>query len=286
MFRNLNPSYVGVRAPLYEVAKLAKISGFEGMDININEVESLIKSGVSTEHVRNVFVNNDLHCGGWELPLKWREENESAFNEFLSQLPSLASLAQQLGFFRAFTWILPYSDKRPFKENFDWHVERLGLISEVLYKYGCHLGLEFVATKTFRANHKYEFIYTMEDMLKLCESVGKGNIGLLLDSWHWYVSGGTLEDLKRLTSREVIYVHINDAPIGIPRDKLIDHIRYLPGETGVIDLIGFLHSLIDMGYDGPVTPEPFIKKFEKMPANEVISLVGQKLSQIWHAAGL
>lgn len=285
MFKNLNLNNIGVRAPLYEAARLAKAADFQGMDIDINEVASLIKAK-SFEHIKNIFADAGLRFGGWELPLRWKEEDEVAFQADLVRLPSLASVGRQLGCIRVFTWVLPYSDKRPFKENFDWHLARLQPIADILKDHGCRLGLEFVGTKSFRAHHKYEFIYTMEGMLELCESIGTGNVGLLLDSWHWYTSHGTVDDLKQPTAEEVIYVHINDAPPGIPPDDQIDTIRCLPGETGVINLIDFLVSLREIGYDGPVTPEPFSKKLKKMPASKAVQTVGKALNQVWQTAEL
>lgn len=285
MFKNLNLSNIGVRTPLYEAAKLAKAADFRGMDIDINEVASLVKTK-SFGHVKNILANASLRFGGWELPLRWKEEDEAVFQADLVQLPGLASVGWQLGCVRVFTWVLPYSDKRPFKENFDWHVTRLQSIAETLKDHGCRLGLEFVGTKSFRAHHKYEFIYTMEGMLELCDSIGTGNVGLLLDSWHWYTSHGTVDDLKQLTAKEVVYVHINDAPPDIPHDEQIDTVRCLPGETGVINLVSFLVSLREIDYDGPVTPEPFSKKLKEMPVSKAVQTVGKALNRVWQAAGL
>ena len=64
--------------------------------------------------------------------------------------------------------------------------------------------------------------------------------------------------LKALTPAQVVYVHVNDAPAGVPIDEQMDGVRALPGETGVIDIAGFLKALQGIGYDGPVTPEPFV----------------------------
>ena len=99
-------------------------------------------------------------------------------------------------------------------------------------------------------------------MLALGREIGP-NVGLLLDCWHWYTSHGTLDDLKRLTAEQVVYVHVNDAPAGIPVDEQQDMVRALPGETGVIDIVGFLQTLRAIGYDGPVTPEPFKKELNE-----------------------
>jgi sugar phosphate isomerase/epimerase len=40
-------------------------------------------------------------------------------------------------------------------------------------------------------------------------------------------------------------------------DEQIDQKRALPGATGVIDIQGFLMTLDQVGYDGPITPERF-----------------------------
>jgi len=285
MFKNLNLDNIGIHTPLYEAAALAKAADFRGMDIDINEVASLVETK-SLEYVKHILANASLQFGGWELPSRWNEENEVAFQADLVQLPGLASVGRWLDCVRVFTWVLPYSDKRPFKENFDWHVTRLQPIAETLKDHSCRLGLEFVGTKSFRAHHKYEFIYTMEGMLELCDSIGTGNVGLLLDSWHWHMSHGTVDDLKQLTAKEVIYVHINDAPPDIPPDEQVDTVRCLPGETGVINLVSFLVSLREIGYDGPVTPEPFSKKLKEMPVSKAVQTVGKALNRVWQAAGL
>ena len=285
MFKNLNVNDVGFQATLYEAAKLAKAAEFQGMDININEVAGLINKK-SLEHVKNIFANADLQCGGWELPLRWKKDDETTFQANLEQLHTLASIGQQLGCLRVFTWVQPYSDTRPFKENFDWHVARLQPIARILEKYDCFLALEFVGTETFRVNHKHEFIHTMEGILQLCDFIGAGNVGLLLDSWHWHTSHSRVDDLEQLSGKSVIYVHVNDAPRNISPEKLIDTVRCLPGETGVIDLVSFLRTLKEIGYDGPVTPEPFSKKLQQMPVSKAVQIVGRALDRVWQAARL
>ena len=103
-----------------------------------------------------------------------------------------------------------------------------------------------------RAGKPHEFIWDMKRMLELGQVIGTGNVGLLLDCWHWYTSGGTVPELLALRPEQVVYVHVNDAPAGIDRDAQVDNVRCLPGETGVIDIVGFLQALQTIGYDGPV----------------------------------
>ena len=108
------------------------------------------------------------------------------------------------------------------------------------------------------------------------EEIGP-NVGLLLDCWHWHTSGGTTDDLREVPERKIVYVHVNDAPSGVPLDQHIDNQRALPGATGVIDIRGFLMTLEQIGYDGPVTPEPF---------GNGATWARQSLDAIWKTAGL
>jgi sugar phosphate isomerase/epimerase len=112
------------------------------------------------------------------------------------------------------------------------------------------------------------------------------NVGLLLDCWHWYTSHGTLEELHTLRPEQVVYVHVNDAPSGIPVDEQLDHVRALPGETGVIDIAGFLGVLQSIGYDGPVVPEPFKKELNALPSDDArLEMVGAAMDAIFRKAG-
>jgi len=284
VFTNLSLGAIGVKASLVEGIKLAKSVGFEGLEVDIREVAKHVEEK-GLEEVKRLFEEAGVRPGGWILPLDWRGE-EAAYREGLAQLPRLAEVALSIDSRRVPTWVLPFSDERPFKENFNWHRERFEPIARLLTEHGCSLGLEFIGPKTSRARHRYEFIYTLDGMLELCEAIGTGNVGLLLDSWHWYTSRGTVEDLRRLRSSQVVYVHINDAPKGVPVDEQIDNLRCLPGETGVIDLKGFLESLQAIGYDGPVTPEPFSQKLRGMPALEAVRVTRDALLKVWTAAGL
>ncbi|MBS7635354.1 sugar phosphate isomerase/epimerase [Candidatus Bathyarchaeota archaeon] len=282
MFKNLNPNALGFQASFHETIDLANLGGFEGMDINILEARSLLKES-SVMDIKSLM--GGLRLGGWALPVDFRG-GEEKYEGDLKNLPILAKIADEIGCYRAFTWIVPFSDSLPFNENFEFHVRRLKPIAEILEDYGCLLGLEFVAPKTLRVGHKYEFICTMDGMLKLCDAIGTENAGLLLDSWHWYTSHGTVEQIRGLRSRQIVYVHINDAPQGIPVDEQRDNVRRLPGETGVIDIVGFLRALRDVGYDGPITPEPFDERLRSLPIREAVRKSGEAVRRVWSLSGL
>jgi len=284
MFKNLCPGAVGIQGETQDVFRLAAQHGFGGADLNVEEAADALASGTIDEY-QEAFRQHGLAPGGWGLPVQFRTD-EAAFASDLAKLPSVASAAAAMGCPRAYTWVLPFSDERPYKEQFELLRDRFRRIAEILAVHGCRLGLEFVGPKTSRQGHRYEFIYRMDQMLEMCTAVGTGNVGLLLDAWHWYTSGGTVEAVRALRNEDVVYVHINDAPAGVPVDEQIDSVRRLPGETGVIDTAGFLQALQCIGYDGPVTPEPFVPELAELPAEEAARRVGESLAAVWAAAGL
>ena len=127
----------------------------------------------------------------------------------------------------------------------------------------------------------------MEGMLELAAAIGTGNVGLLLDAWHLYTSGGALDDLDKIRNADIVNVHVNDAPEGLTMATYNDHDRRLPCETGVIDLAGFMGKLAALGYDGPVTPEPFSARINAIEDPlEAASETAASMDQLWRIAGL
>jgi sugar phosphate isomerase/epimerase len=276
MFRNLSPGAIGISADWKEALSLAKASGFEGVDLNLG-------GAGDTETYCKAHEDAGLKIGGWGLPVAWSGSEED-FETTLRGLPEQAKLAAKAGSSRCCMWVPSWHDELTFDEYYDMAARRFRACAEVLKDHGHRLALEFLGPKTLRDGHKHEFIHTLPGMLKLCEEIGTGNVGLLLDAWHWYTSHGTLEELHSLTNADVVYVHINDAPVGVAIDEQVDNVRTLPGETGVIDLTAFLRALNQIGYDGPVTPEPFSQRVREMSAPDAAKATGDALLNVWREA--
>lgn len=284
MFKNLNTSAIGIRNyTLEQTLVLAKQTGFSGIDFSIQEV-ALIVHEHGMEHVKKMFADNDILPGAWSPPVDWRG---ASWQDDVKKLPEFAEIAVELGALRASTWCPPSSAEREFDDNFNWHVERFGAIAEVLKPHNIRFGIEFIGPQTLRPTDQHDFIYTMEGMLDLGRAIGTGNVGLLLDAWHLYTSGGELDDLDKITNHDIVNVHVNDAPEGLSFADYNDHDRRLPMETGVISLTGFMNKLVDLGYDGPVTAEPFSKRVNSIEDPvEAAELTASYMTQLWDAADL
>jgi sugar phosphate isomerase/epimerase len=275
MYMALSPGAMGVRVNnLQEAIDVAKQAGFAGVEIGIHEVANLIDAH-GAQHVKQMFCEAKLWPAGWGLPVDWRGSEEN-WRKGLEELPRLAQAGQDIGCGRTMTWIMPCSNDRPYEENRKFHVARFEPIAEILAAHDCRLGLEFIGPKTLRDSQKYPFLYKMEDMLDMGAEIGP-NVGLLLDCWHWHTSGGTVDDLRHVKQEKIVYVHVNDAPEGVSMEEYVDNRRGLPGATGVIDIAGFLGALKEIGYDGPVVPEPF---------GSPVTWAADAMRAIWKKAGI
>jgi sugar phosphate isomerase/epimerase len=279
MYPNLGVGAIGHKATLPEAIDLAQRYGFRGIDFSINEAQALAEShGVG--HVRDLFVEKNVKPGVMGFPVEFRKD-ENTWREGLAALPAQAKLAGELGCTRTATWLTPGSNERTFLEQFKFLVERIGPAAAILSDHGIALGLEFIGPKTLRKTLTHRFIYTMEGMLALGAAMGTGNVGLLLDIWHLYTSHGTIDQVCELNASDVVVVHINDAPAGIEVDDQLDQVRALPGETGVLDIAGFLQALEEIGYDGPVTVEPFSKRVREMDREAAVAATAESVRKVW-----
>lgn len=269
MFKNLTPGAIGIKCGWLEGLNLARDAGFEGADLVLSEAQQLAaEQGV--EAVRAAYAERGLKIGGWSFPVNFRA-SEREFYESLALLEDQARLAAEIGCFRTMTWVLPYNDDLTRQEYFDRLLKRFSLSAEILLEYDHRLGLEFIGPRTLRAGHQHGVSYTMDGMLNLCCAIGTGNVGLLFDGWHWYTSRATLDDVRHLTLEDVVYVHINDAPAGVDVLDQVDNRRCLPGETGIIPNGELLKILSDLGYDGPVTVEPFSQSLRDLAAQDPLA---------------
>ena len=276
MYKALASGAIGHNVALEVAAPMAKKYGFEGIMLDI---ESECQRPV--EETKRLLAENNLIPGGIGLPVEFRA-GEDVFRKDMEKLEEYAKYAVACGTNRCSTYILPASDTLTYAENFELHRSRLKQAAEILEAYGISLGLEYVGPPTMRAGKKYEFIHNLDQMLELCNAIGTGNIGLMLDLWHWDMSEQTSADFKKIPDESwITCVHVMDAPAGIPREEQIDQVRALPGSTGVLKSAEFFQGLKELGYTGPVMAEPFVPALGEMSFEEAVKVVKESLDKIW-----
>ncbi len=272
MYTSLNTGALGIKATLEQGITLAAKHGFAGYHFDIQEAHQL-----GMAKVKDLSQANNIRLSAWGFPTEFRQDETRYRNDLLA-LPALAKTASDLGVFRTATWMMPCSDERTYRENFAFNYKRLKPAAEILLHYGIRLGLEYVGPKTLWTTKRYPFIHTMKEMLELCDALGP-NVGLLIDSFHWFTSHETTDDIKNLSASQIVDAHINNAP-NLPPDKQQDLQRTLPDETKTIDLNSYLKALKSIGYDGPIMVEPFSKKLKTMSADKACATTVKSLNAV------
>lgn len=217
---------------------------------------------------------------GMELPVDFRG-NDGTFFSDLAKLEEVASYASHIGVRRAVTWIVPFHETLPYAENFRLHVERLRLVLDVLARYSIALGLEFQAPRSLRNDRQHWFVHSLDGISALIAAIDRENCGLVMDVWHWDLSGMTAFDFGQLSKDfKVIAVHVNDAPAEKTLDEMVDLERRLPGSTGILDIDTFLDGLQSIGYAGPVIAEPFDDDLTDLSLEETFRVVSRSLDGV------
>jgi sugar phosphate isomerase/epimerase len=261
------PGSIGVSANQTEAITLAERHGFEAVEPFASQLPSL-----TNQQLGDVVASlkaKGLVWGAAGLPVDFRQD-EARFNEGLKALSRTAATLAKAGANRVGTWVSPTHNSLTYLQNFRQHAQRLRETARVLKDHGLRLGLEYVGTLTSRNRQKYVFVHTLAEMKELIAEIGTGNVGLVLDSWHWWQAGDSADDLLTLTNDDIVSVDLNDAPAGVPKEQQKDNERELPCATGVIDVAAFLRALAQVGYNGPVRAEPFNKALNDLD-NEAAS---------------
>jgi sugar phosphate isomerase/epimerase len=264
----LNTGNIGVQANLMQSIAMAVKFGFDAVDPNPKELAALSDSAM-TELLASLRTQN-LEFGSCAQAVPVNQPDDR-FAAFVKDLAATAKTLQRARMRRFLTWLNPSDNNLTYLQNFKLHTRRIGEVATVLGDNGISFGLEYVAPKTSWSRGKYPFIHTMATMRELIAEMGKPNVGLLLDIWHWYNAGDTVADILALKNEDVVAVHMSDAPAGIPVDQQVDSRRALPCSTGVIDTKGFLNALNRIGYDGPAAAEPMSQELRSLPPEEAVA---------------
>lgn len=267
------PGSIGVKAGQALAIELAGRHGFESVQPFPRDLE---RDGVEN-HLRALAAAG-LRWAAAGLAVDFRGD-DGRFEQGLAALHSDAAVLQRAGATRVGTWLPPASERLTYLQNFRRTSARLREVAEILGEHGLRLGLEYVGTKRNWTRSRYAFVHTMAEAKELIAEIGSPNVGLVLDSWHWWTARESGGDIAALSAGEIVAADLNDAPAGIERDDQYDNQRELPLATGVIPVKEFLAALVEAGFDGPIRAEPFSKRLSAMDDEDASRLTGQAMRE-------
>ncbi|AEH51184.1 sugar phosphate isomerase/epimerase family protein [Pseudothermotoga thermarum] len=142
--------------------------------------------------------------------------------------------------------------------------------SDLAKLYNVKIGFEFLGFENCSVNN-------LKMALEIVESLDRENVGLVIDTFHFFTGGSSFEDLKRTPSERIFVVHANDLPRLNHKPK--DSDRIMPGD-GILPLKEFLTVVKQIGYKGIVSVELFNEKYWQLDPCLVAKEAYQKLTRL------
>lgn len=137
-------------------------------------------------------------------------------------------------------------------------VRVLNDLASIAARFGVALAFEFLGQPGCS-------VQTLDLAAEIVDRVSRPEIGLVIDSFHFYAGGSAIESIDKLAVERLFIFHINDAE-DRPREQLEDRHRLLPG-LGILPLKQIIAALRRIGYDRVTSVEIFRPEYwERDPA--------------------
>ena len=127
-------------------------------------------------------------------------------------------------------------------------VQVLRELASIAERHGVALAFEFLGQEDCS-------VQTLDIADEIVEKTNRRNIGLVIDSFHFYTGGSTIGMIDDLDAKSLFIFHIDDAE-DLPVDRLTDAHRLLPG-LGILPLTEIIAALKRIGYDRNASVEIF-----------------------------
>lgn len=231
--------------PLSEEVVVAGAVGYQGVELFVPKLASFLEYHSAAELARRLQEEHlvPLTMNGIEN-INFRPPSE--FSQVKEECRWLSNLSQEIGCPCIVVVPSPKPDGADWSEVRQQTVQALSELADVAAPYGTKLAFEFLAPASCS-------VRTLAQSWEIVRATGRTEVGLVLDTYHFYVGGSSWESLDEFDIERLFIVHINDVE-DLPLIQLTDADRLLPGE-GVLPLRRILSRLKARGYDGAYSLE-------------------------------
>ncbi|HVX23446.1 MAG TPA: sugar phosphate isomerase/epimerase [Acidimicrobiales bacterium] len=152
--------------------------------------------------------------------------------------------------------------------------DAIGALAERAAARGLRVALEFIPGTG---------IPDLPSALALCREVGTGTVGIMFDTWHFYRSGGTVDELGQLPPGVVFGCQVSDAsPAALEPGYVPMTDRLLPGR-GTLPLPAVLAALVGNNPDLRIGVEVFRNDLRRMGPDRAARTVADAMGPILDA---
>lgn len=237
-----------MKADLATDIRAAAAAGFDYVEIWAAKLRKFLQEN-STADLKKLFVESGIKPLSINSIEHITFRDDAAYAQIKAECEELSSIAETIG--------CPYIVVVPGKlspggessyEVIEQSVQVLRELASIGERHGVALGFEFLGQKDCS-------VQTLELADEIVVKVNRRNIGLVIDSFHFYTGGSAIRAIEALDPKRLFIFHIDDAE-ALPRDQLTDAHRLLPG-LGTLPLKEIIGALRRIGYDANASVEIF-----------------------------
>ncbi|MGW4424531.1 sugar phosphate isomerase/epimerase family protein [Streptosporangium sp. NPDC004631] len=195
---------------------------------------------------------------------------DDAYTAALADLPERLAAFRMIGCPVATVLLNPRTGGDP-RAAITTAVKRLRSLAEAAADHGVRLAVEAVGTRAGLdacLEGPHEVAASLPRLAELLERVGRDDVGVCVDSFHWAATGADPTHLTGLAPLPIEHVQIADIPAEQPPDQWTDKMRLLPG-AGALNWAAFVRAIETAGYGGPLSVELFNPELRLLPEAEI-----------------
>jgi 2-keto-myo-inositol isomerase len=265
-----------MRADLVSDIRAASAAHFDGLEIWASKLRSFLKEN-PPEQLKALFTEHGLEPVSINSIERITFRDEQGRAQLLAECEELCRVARAVGcpYIVVVPSPLPEGKTRDDTLEESAHVlEELGRTAE---GYGVALAFEFLGQPRCS-------VQTLAEAAEIVGRVGRANVGLVIDSFHFYAGGSSIKSIDALDARKLFIFHINDAE-DLPREQLEDSHRLLPG-LGILPLGEIIQALRRINYDGVTSVEIFRPEYWERDPSELARQARAALAGVFEKANV
>src|SRR2546425_6851356 len=267
----LNGATTGPRDLLTDL-RAAHEAGYHALELRDSKVEVYLKGGGSLYTLRNELSDAGLEAASVNALEHATLATGDARDVVLRRCRVLCEWAAAVDCPYVVVVPSPSTATRETERIPEMTVDALRAMAAVAKPFGVRIGFEFLGFVTCSVN-------TLAKARQIVEAVRDPTVGLVLDAFHFYVGGSTVEMLAGLKAEQLFLVHLDDAE-NRPRQTLTDAHRLLPGD-GVIPLRDLVGRVEALGYRGVYAIELFRPEYYEWDPVKLAQVALQKMEALF-----
>ena len=249
-----------MRADLATDLRAAEIAGFDYLEIWASKLRDYLKEN-STADLKNLFAQHHLQPLSINSIEHITFRDSDAYESIKQECRELSQIASEIGcpYVVVVPGRTPAGGATPF-EVMEESVRVLNELCDIAEKFDVSLAFEFLG----QADCSVQTLDLAHEIVRIAD---RKNLGLVIDSFHFYAGGSTIEMIEAMDQRLLFVFHINDAE-DRPREELNDIHRLLLG-LGILPLRAIVGAFGRIGYDRVASVEIFRPQYWEMDPVEL-----------------